>query len=88
MKLTRGIYAEAAEDIDGIVLRHAVRIANYLYPRPYLSGASPVLLAPTRDGRLFMSGPRSQRKRIAIVFRRSGACSAVLARHSRNRDCA
>lgn len=67
VKLMRGIYADAAEDVDGIVLRHAVRIANYLYPRAYLSAASAVLLAPTQDGRLFMSGPRSQRKRIRTL---------------------
>jgi serine/threonine-protein kinase HipA len=46
------------------VLRHAVRIARYLYKRAYLSSASAILLAPTPDGRLFISGPRSQRTRI------------------------
>ncbi len=59
----RGIYADA----DDTVLRHAVRIANYLYPRAYLSAASAVLLAPTRDGRLFISGSRSHRTRIRIL---------------------
>ena len=44
-----------------------LRIANYLYPRAYLSAASAVLLAPTRDGRLFISGPRSQRTRIRTL---------------------
>jgi serine/threonine-protein kinase HipA len=67
VQLMRGIYADATEDIDAIVLRHAIRIANYLYPRAYLSAASAVLLAPTRDGRLFISGPRSQRKRIRTL---------------------
>lgn len=67
VQLMRGIYADADEDVDGIVLLHAVRIANYLYPRAYLSAASAVLLAPTRDGRLFVSGPRSQRKRIRTL---------------------
>lgn len=63
----RGIYADAEEDVDGTVLRHAVRIAHYLYPRAYLSAASAVLLAPSRDGRLFISGPRSQRTRIRTL---------------------
>jgi serine/threonine-protein kinase HipA len=29
----RGIYADADADIDAIVLRNAVRIAHYLYPK-------------------------------------------------------
>ena len=67
VQLMRGIYADAEEDVDGTVLRHAVRIAHYLYPRAYLSAASAVLLAPTRDGRLFITGPRSQRTRIRTL---------------------
>lgn len=67
VKIMRGIYADTGDDVDGTVLRHAVRIANYLYPRAYLSAASAVLLAPTRDGRLFISGPRSQRTRIRTL---------------------
>ncbi|TCU38490.1 hypothetical protein EV129_10493 [Rhizobium azibense] len=47
-----------------LVLRHAVRIARYLYPHAYLSAASAVLLGPTRDGRLFLSGRRIQRTRL------------------------
>ena len=64
VQLMRGIYVDAGDDADATVLRHAVRIAKYLYPRAYLSGASAVLLAPTRDGRLFLSGRRIQRTRI------------------------
>ncbi len=67
VQLMRGIYVDADDDVGGTVLRHAVRIANYLYPRAYLSAASAVLLAPTRDGRLFISGPRSQRTRIRML---------------------
>ncbi len=67
VQLMRGIYADANDDVDGTVLRHAVRIAKYLYPRAYLSAASAFLLAPTRDGRLFISGPRSQRTRIRTL---------------------
>ena len=67
VQLMRGIYVDSTDDIDMIVLRHAVRIAHYLYPRAYLSAASAVLLAPTRDGRLFISGPRSQRTRIRTL---------------------
>lgn len=67
VQLMRGIYADADDDIDGTVLRHAARIAHYLYPRAYLSAASAMLLAPTRDGRLFISGPRSQRTRIRTL---------------------
>ncbi len=67
VQLMRGIYVDADEDVDGTVLRHAIRIAHYLYPRAYLSAASAVLLAPTRDGRLFISGSRSQRTRIRTL---------------------
>lgn len=67
VQLMRGIYAEAGDDIDVAVLRHAVRIAKYLYPNAYLSGASASLLAPTRDGRLFISGRRIQRTRIRAL---------------------
>jgi len=62
--LYRGIYVDAGEDIGATVLKHAVRIAKYLYPKAYLSAASAVTLGPTRDGRLFLSGPRKQRTRI------------------------
>ena len=49
------------------MLKHAIRVAKYLYPKAYLSAASAVTLAPTRDGRLFLSGPRKQRTRISIL---------------------
>ena len=64
VQLMRGIYVDAGDDIEQTVLTHAVRIARYLYPRAYLSGASAVLLGPTRDGRLYLSGPRVQRTRL------------------------
>src|SRR5581483_3569405 len=64
VQLMRGIYVNADDDIEAIVLRHAVRIAKYLYPQAYLSAASAVLLGPTPDGRLFLSARRKQRTRI------------------------
>jgi serine/threonine-protein kinase HipA len=64
VRLMRGIYVDATDDIDQTVLAHAVRIARYLYPSAYLSAASAVLLGPTRDGRLYLSGRRVQRTRI------------------------
>lgn len=67
VQLMRGIYVDAADDIDATVLKHAVRIAKYLYPNAYLSAASAILLGPTRDGRLFLSGRRSQRTRIRAL---------------------
>ena len=67
VQLMRGLYVDSGDDIDAAVLRHAIRIARYLYPRAYLSAASAVLLAPTRDGRLFISGPRTQRTRIRAL---------------------
>src|SRR5712691_3007446 len=67
VQLVRGIYADAGDGIDATVLTHAVRIAKYLYPNAYLSAASAVLLAPTRDGRLFLSGRRKQRTRIRAL---------------------
>ncbi|MGY9045697.1 hypothetical protein P775_01035 [Puniceibacterium antarcticum] len=67
VQLMRGVYVDSDDDIDGTVLRHAVRIAHYLYPQAYLSGASSALLAPARDGRLFLSGKRNQRTRIRAL---------------------
>ncbi len=67
VQLVRGIYVDPDDDIDTMVLRHAIRIAKYLYPRAYLSAASAVLLAPTRDGRLFLSARRIQRTRIRAL---------------------
>jgi serine/threonine-protein kinase HipA len=67
VQLVRGVYVDATDDIDTTVLKHAVRIAKYLYPRAYLSAASSGLLGPTRDGRLFISGRRRQRTRIRAL---------------------
>lgn len=67
IQLMRGIYVDASDDIDKTVLAHAVRIGRYLYPNAYLSAASAVLLGPTRDGRLYLSGPRVQRTRIRAL---------------------
>lgn len=67
VQLMRGIYVDAADDIDRTVLAHAVRIGRYLYPNAYLSAASAVLLGPTRDGRLYLSGPRVQRTRLRAL---------------------
>lgn len=64
VRLMRGIYVDAADDIDATVLAHAIRIAHYLYPHTYLSAASAVALVPTADGRLFLSGRRNLRTRI------------------------
>lgn len=67
VQLMRGIYVDAADDIDRTLLAHAVRVARYLYPRAYLSAASAVLLGPTPDGRLFLTGQRNQRTRIRAL---------------------
>ena len=67
VQLMRGIYVDPDDNIDAIVLSHAVRIARYLYPQAYLSAASAVLLGPTRDGRLFLSARRKQRTRIRAL---------------------
>src|SRR5258708_21074794 len=67
IQLMRGIYVDSADDVDATVLKHAVRIARYLYPQAYLSGASAILLGPTRDGRLFLSARRKQRTRIRTL---------------------
>ncbi len=64
VQLMRGIYVDAGDDIDQVVPSHAVRIARYLYPKPYLSAASAVLLGLTSDGRLYLTGQRVQRTRI------------------------
>lgn len=67
VQLMRGVYVDAGDDIDRTVLAHAVRIARHLYPKAYLSGASAVLLGPTPDGRLYLSGPRVQRTRLRAL---------------------
>src|ERR1700682_4962578 len=67
VQLMRGIYVDAGDNLDATVLKHAVRIAKYLYPNPSLPAASAVLLGPTRDGRLFLSGRRKQRTRIRAL---------------------
>ena len=67
IQLMRGIYVDATDDIDTVVLSHAVRIAQYLYPKAYLSAASAIALGPARDGRLFLTGPRVQRTRIRAL---------------------
>lgn len=67
VQLMRGIYVDQGDDIDAIVLKHAVRIAKYLYPKAYLSAASAILLGPMRDGRLFLSSRRNQRTRIRAL---------------------
>lgn len=64
VQLVRGIYVDQDVDADAAVMGHAIRIAQYLYPNAYLSSASAVLLAPTPDGRLFISGKRNQRTRL------------------------
>lgn len=63
IQLVRGVYVDP-DDIDTTVMGHAVRIARYLYPKAYLASASAVLLAPTSDGKLYISGARNQRTRL------------------------
>jgi serine/threonine-protein kinase HipA len=67
VQLVRGVYIDADDDIDATLLKHAVRIAKYLYPTAYLSAASAVTLAPSRDGRLYISGRRNMRNRIRAL---------------------
>jgi len=67
VQVMRGIHVDADDDIDQTVLAHAVRIARYLYPKAYLSGASAVLLGPTADGRLYFSGKRVQRTHLRAL---------------------
>lgn len=64
VQLVRGVYVDHDVDADAAIMAHAIRIAHYLYPNAYLSSASAVLLAPTPDGRLFISGRRNQRTRL------------------------
>ncbi len=66
-QLVRGVYVDSAGDIETTILGHAVRISRYLYPKAYLSSASAVLLGPTPDGRLFISGRRNQRTRLRTL---------------------
>ena len=65
--LVRGVYVDHDGDAEAAILGHAVRIAHYLYPNAYLSSASAVLLAPTPDGRLFISGRRNQRTKLRTL---------------------
>ncbi len=65
--LVRGVYVDHDGDAEATIMGHAVRIAHYLYPNAYLSSASAALLAPTPDGRLFISGRRNQRTRLRTL---------------------
>ncbi len=67
IQLVRGVYVDDQGNIEATILDHAVHIANYLYPNAFLSSASAVLLAPTPDGRLFISGRRNQHKRLRTL---------------------
>lgn len=67
IQLVRGVYVDDDGDAEATIVGHAVRIAHYLYPNAYLSSASAVLLAPTPDGRLFISGRRNQRTRFRTL---------------------
>lgn len=67
LQLLRGVYVDREDNVEVTVLGHAVRIARYLYPKAYLSSASAVLLRPTPDGRLFISGRRNQRTRLRAL---------------------
>jgi serine/threonine-protein kinase HipA len=67
VQLMRGVYVDATDDPETTVFRHAVRIARYLYPRTYLSAASAMLLAPSPDGVLYLSGRRGERTRIGSL---------------------
>ena len=67
IQLIRGVYVGQAGDIEATILDHAVRIAHYLYPAAYLSSASSVLLGPSPNGRLFISGRRNQRTRLRTL---------------------
>ncbi|QCL97837.1 type II toxin-antitoxin system HipA family toxin [Agrobacterium tumefaciens] len=62
--VARGVYVDATDDINRVIIEHAVRIAAYFYDQAYLSGPSSMTGAPTEDGRLFLSGRRNQRTRI------------------------
>jgi serine/threonine-protein kinase HipA len=67
IQLIRGVYVDPAGDIEATILSHAVRIAHYLYPTAYFSSASSVLLGPSPEGRLFISGRRNQRTRLRTL---------------------
>lgn len=60
----KGIYVDAGDSADQVVLDHAVRIAGFLYPRAYLAGASAATLGPDANYRLFLSDRRNDRTRI------------------------
>ena len=64
VQIMRGIYVAAEDDADAVLFDHALRIAAYLYPNAYLCGASAERLAPTPDGRLFLSGRYNVRTRL------------------------
>jgi len=67
LQVVRGVYLDAASDVDQLLREFAIRIAHYLYPHAYLCSASAVDLAPTADGRLFLSGRRNQRTRLRAL---------------------
>lgn len=40
LQLIRGVYVDAGDDVETVLLGHAVRIAHYLYPHAYRSFAT------------------------------------------------
>ena len=81
VQIMRGVYVDSNSDIEHALLEHAIRIAKYLYPRAYLSGASAVLLSATPDGKLYITGPRNQRTRLRSleIIQNKAPASASLA---------
>ncbi len=47
LQIIRGVYLDADDDIEATILRHAVRLALYLYPAACLASASAVYDAVT-----------------------------------------
>jgi serine/threonine-protein kinase HipA len=67
VSVSRGVYIDAAEDVDATLRAHGIRIAHFLYPKAYLCSASAINLAPSDDGRLFLAGKRNQRNRLRTL---------------------
>ncbi len=65
LSLVRGVYAEAAADVDHALLAHAVRSAHHLYPAALSILRQRPSARPTAEGQLFSAADDSVRLRSA-----------------------
>ena len=65
VSIAKGVYLDIDCDVENEILKYAFRIATYIYKNAYFIGYSASELAPSPDGKIFISGgARNSRNRI------------------------